>query len=148
MSTTLKKTKTKPISEAYGECNTVLLMSVEFHRYSKDFYCLVNDTYRKYVHPESIPTITSQRKLKSEGTNTIPSLLADQLSVTPFTRMIFVFKYDDTAMLQAINNAINAVNTRALPDIQVSNCSSVPSSITIMCREQCVPMRLAIAKFN
>jgi hypothetical protein len=41
------------------------------------------------------------------------------LKTTPYTRMVFMFKYDNEEMLEAINFAVNAVNQRALPNIQV-----------------------------
>ena len=40
------------------------------------------------------------------------------LAVTPYTRMVFIFKYDNDRMLEALNAAVNAVNQRALPNIQ------------------------------
>ena len=45
---------------------------------------------------------------------------ARALAITPFTRMVFVFKYDDDATLLAINTAVSKVNRRALPNIQGS----------------------------
>ena len=43
-----------------------------------------------------------------------------RLAVTPFTRMVVVFKYLDDDTLFAIDRAVNRVNTKALPDIQGS----------------------------
>ena len=44
--------------------------------------------------------------------------LKDKLLVTPFTRMIILFKYLDNETLLAIDSAINKVNKKALPNIQ------------------------------
>lgn len=44
--------------------------------------------------------------------------LAKQLVVTPFTRMVLLFKYNHDDMLWALNDAVEKVNQRALPDIQ------------------------------
>ncbi len=46
--------------------------------------------------------------------------LRARLAVTPFTRMVVVFKYLDDDTLFAIDRAVNRVNTKALPDIQGS----------------------------
>jgi len=58
------------------------------------------------------------RKLIAEKTK--ESTLREKLAVTPFTRMIIVFKYLDDDTLQAVDNAIKKVNLKALPDIQGS----------------------------
>ena len=44
--------------------------------------------------------------------------LSIRLSTTPFTRMVFVFRYEDDDALTAISDAISRVNTRSMPDIQ------------------------------
>ena len=44
--------------------------------------------------------------------------LSIRLSTTPFTRMVFVFRYDDDDALTAISDAVSRVNTRSMPDIQ------------------------------
>jgi hypothetical protein len=44
--------------------------------------------------------------------------LQQKLAVTPFTRMIVLFKYLDDDTLRAISSGLNAVNGAALPDIQ------------------------------
>ena len=44
--------------------------------------------------------------------------LSIRLSTTPFTRMVFVFRYDDDDALLAISDAVSRVNTRSMPDIQ------------------------------
>jgi hypothetical protein len=44
----------------------------------------------------------------------------ERLAVTPYTRMVFVFKYTDDETLSAINAAVSAVNLVALPNIQGS----------------------------
>jgi hypothetical protein len=46
--------------------------------------------------------------------------LKNRLAVTPFTRMVFVFRYRDNESLRNINAAIAKVNKAALPDIQGS----------------------------
>jgi hypothetical protein len=45
-------------------------------------------------------------------------LSTSRLSVTPFTRMVFCFKYDDDDALAAINDALGRVNTKALMNMQ------------------------------
>jgi hypothetical protein len=45
-------------------------------------------------------------------------LSTSRLSVTPFTRMVFCFKYDDDDALAAINDALGRVNTKALKNMQ------------------------------
>jgi hypothetical protein len=45
--------------------------------------------------------------------------LARLLSTTPYTRMVFIFKYSNDDLLEAVNEAINKVNKKALPNIQV-----------------------------
>lgn len=44
--------------------------------------------------------------------------LQKKLAVTPFTRMVVLFKYTDDETLRAIAAGMNAVNGAALPDIQ------------------------------
>jgi hypothetical protein len=44
--------------------------------------------------------------------------LQKKLTVTPFTRMVVLFKYLDDETLRAIARGLNAVNGAALPDIQ------------------------------
>jgi hypothetical protein len=44
--------------------------------------------------------------------------LQRKLAVTPFTRMVVLFKYQDDDTLRAIARGLNAVNSAALPDIQ------------------------------
>ena len=46
--------------------------------------------------------------------------LRAKLAVTPFTRMVVVFKYLDDNTLLAIDEAVRKVNLKALPDIQGS----------------------------
>lgn len=47
-------------------------------------------------------------------------VLQARLAVTPYTRMVVVFKYLDDDTLSAIDRAVTRVNTKALPDIQGS----------------------------
>lgn len=44
--------------------------------------------------------------------------LQKRLQVTPFARMVFVMRYDDDKTLNAINDSLMAVNSRALQNIQ------------------------------
>ncbi len=63
---------------------------------------------------------------KYETTSTDPindETLRKVLAVTPFTRMIFVFKYMDDDMLHNISDAIEKVNKKALPNMQGSTRS-------------------------
>lgn len=43
-----------------------------------------------------------------------------RLRATPFNRMVFVFRYDDSVTLEAINGAVSKVNLAALTNIQGS----------------------------
>lgn len=66
------------------------------------------------LEPVVIPTkVLTPQELEEE-------FLQQKLKATPFARMVFVFRYDDDETLMRINDAIEAVNMRALPDIQGS----------------------------
>ena len=54
----------------------------------------------------------------SEKSSPISDALVARLAVTPYTRMVFVFKYTDDETLSALHAAVAAVNLAALPDIQ------------------------------
>jgi hypothetical protein len=57
---------------------------------------------------------------RSSRLEEVSDSLSERLSTTPYTRMVFVFKYSDDETLSAINNAVCNVNMDALPDIQGS----------------------------
>ena len=44
--------------------------------------------------------------------------LTEKLLITPFTRMIVLFKYQNDEILRAIGRGLEAINSAALPDIQ------------------------------
>lgn len=64
--------------------------------------------------PEPPKTIASVEVNPYDRENALQKLLES----TPYTRMVFLFKYDNDNVLEALNHALNAVNMRALPNIQ------------------------------
>jgi hypothetical protein len=69
----------------------------------------------------STPNQTARRKSSEQViASPWPLELQVRLKQTPFTRMVFIFRYDDDATLSRINKAVNKVNSHALPDIQGS----------------------------
>lgn len=77
---------------------------------------LTASLYRK-LNPN--PNMSATFKATLEETAPLSETeLKNKLLVTPFTRMIFLFKYQDNETLLAIDEAINKVNKKALPNIQ------------------------------
>lgn len=70
--------------------------------------------------PLQLTLSSSTKAQRHEARNLSDTQLQDELSKAPFTRMIFVTKYDNDAFLEALNEGIHAVNSRALPNIQGS----------------------------
>ena len=131
-----KKGKKIPLYEQYKEFETVLMLSAELHRKYKapevDVAVLPNVESTDDVHSLSESSrpgtsMTQQSYSSRPGTSDTSmsgkrpkrnKALDRKLSVTPFSRMVIIFKYDDNETLDMINDAMQAVNSRALPDIQ------------------------------
>lgn len=144
--------------ELYKDCGTVLQLSVALHRLVPPFSSLPHHS-RKYHERETQPSVlptavssdaapagspTKPPQPPSRGSSRpstrapksqIESPLERKLRITPYARMVFIFKYllhptspssselliryDDNETLHMINDAITSVNSKALPDIQV-----------------------------
>lgn len=111
-----KSRKSKPRHEQFENQETRLVISAELHRHLS--------------HPSEEPRVflkviesfikdgfTEKKTICDPETM---SKLEKRLSVTPFTRMVFAFRYDDDETLLAINDAITKVNKNSLRDIQGS----------------------------
>jgi len=110
----------KPRHERFDESGTIIMLSTELRRTLK--------------HPKEEPHIMHKPKDMENLTKTFSQArldsalmlseedqrLRDKLTLTPFTRMVFVLKFDDDETLLAINNAISKVNLASLSDIQGS----------------------------
>ena len=110
----------KPRHERFDESGTVIILSTELRRALKH-----PDPIPKIMHKpaemESLTKSLSQARLDSTlKLSEEEQRLSERLQLTPFTRMVFVLKFDDDETLLAINNAITKVNSAALPDIQGS----------------------------
>ena len=86
----------KPRYEQFFECETRVVMTAELRR--------------RLAAPPPTYVATSN--------GAVDEAMARILSITPFTRMIFVMRYNDDETLDAINKVVTKVNLRALPDIQ------------------------------
>jgi hypothetical protein len=105
-----------PRMEKFKENGTSMIMSGELRR--------------KLAHPKETPLVSAEVNERARATLIAKDLgkevdfgdlddeLVHRLKVTPFTRMVFAFKYDDDATLMAINETLNGVNAKALPNIQ------------------------------
>jgi len=116
--------KPPPRHELFLESNTAVEMTAALYR------ALIEP--RKAVVDPKIASSASKTKLsKSSSSAKVieqfneppPAPLTDlelqkKLAVTPFTRLVVLFKYLDDDTLRAITAGINAVNSAALPDIQ------------------------------
>ena len=128
-SSTSKRRKGKriPLYEQYKDFDTVFMLSAELHRKykhpEKEESVLGNnaepntDVSRPGTSQSRPTTSTSELGGKKKGKK-VETALDQKLAVTPFSRMVIVFKYDDNETLDMINDAMQAVNSRALPDIQ------------------------------
>lgn len=141
------KSKDRPRHEKFLANNTHVVMTAELHRMLKHPEAtpsVISDRVRKQVASADDPftlTTTSQTLNQSmslrstftsmkETATRIPRDLSssqeisisvqERLAVTPYTRMVFVFKYTDDETLSAINTAVSTVNLMALPNIQGS----------------------------
>jgi hypothetical protein len=86
---------------------------------------LLNETMNSTVslHPTKMQLLGSSLGLAFDTLNFdlfMTDELQSRLDVTPFTRMVIVFRYDDDDTLLQLNDAIAKVNRLALPDIQGS----------------------------
>ncbi len=116
MGATSRHNKDPPRHEKFLSLNTYFVASAELHR--------------GLEHPEKLPSVdeeVKERKIaqliaadfdREPEPRTIAAELETRLSVTPYTRMVFVYKYNDDSTLMAINDTIVSINSRALPDIQ------------------------------
>ena len=135
------KVQSKPRHEQFEDSGTRLTMSAELHRrltHPKELpRVLPKKTYGSLASSSSLLSVTAsasttgalteatQQAGVASGTNEVvldedERMLQERLTITPFSRMVLVFKYDDDETLLAINAAISAVNLRALRDIQGS----------------------------
>jgi hypothetical protein len=143
----MNKSKDRPRHEKFLANNTHVVMTAELHRMLKHPEAtpsVISDRVRKQVASADDPftltttaqTLNQSMSLRStfismkETKTRIPRDLStsqeistsvqERLAVTPYTRMVFVFKYTDDETLSAINTAVSAVNLAALPNIQGS----------------------------
>lgn len=86
-----KKTYVRPFHEMYDDFNTVLYMSIRMHR----FLGAIKEPPPRQVTPE-------------------------MLEVSPFTRVVLAFDYQDDGTLLKVNEALTKVNKLALSNIQGS----------------------------
>eukprot|EP00605_Chrysophyceae_sp_TOSAG23-4_P000396 GSChrysophyteH1.ASY1.ANO1.452.1 assembled CDS len=116
----VKREYVQPRHERFDANGTLVNLSVELKR--------------SLEHPKETPKIMHKPNVMEKLSETFsqarldPAItLSDEeerlrlhLSRAPFTRMVFVFKFDDDETLLAINNAIQKVNSATLTDIQGS----------------------------
>lgn len=120
-----KIAKASPRHERFIECGTTVELIAQLHR-SLEHPRLPPPVLQSRV--PNLPTIADSHHISPpSAVGTAGNELSDaqkdlskRLSETPFARMVFVFKYSDDDTLLAINEAIDRVNSRALPDIQGS----------------------------
>ncbi len=119
--------KNPPRHERFLVCGTTLTVTAELHRHlDESVEQIDSDLATQQVKfgktltvgftsssrlPDGTLNLDEKRNLNDEELHLI-------LSETPFTRMIISCNYTDDDTLEAINNGVNAVNSRALPDIQ------------------------------
>lgn len=98
----------KPEHERFLECGTHLDIVVQLHR--------------KLSHPKPAIDVLLLTSKPNEGIldAETENYYRRKLKATPYTRMVFVFRYDDDNTLLLINKAISRANLAALPDIQGS----------------------------
>jgi hypothetical protein len=113
MSKTSKNKWIRPVHEQFHDCGTRVIMCAEL--------------LRKLHHPKENPSVlvaSSAPATDNSSNNDVspdPSLdMWKMLQVTPFTRMVLIFKYEDDATLLSILAAMGKVNMKALPNIQGS----------------------------
>lgn len=104
---------------------TTIRIQAEFRRPILDLASLVAEETLRNTH-----LFKHDEKRAEELSATAPINPYDRdagltrlLNTTPYTRMVFIFKYSNDALLEAINEAVNKVNKKALPNIQVCNQS-------------------------
>jgi hypothetical protein len=134
-----KKKKKIPLFEQYKEFETVFMLSAELHRKykrpEKEETVLGNAADSESAAENTRPNTSASVNRRSSSRPTTSDVPASQggkrphthkeetaldrkLAITPFSRMVIIFKYDDNETLDMINDAMQAVNSRALPDIQ------------------------------
>jgi len=112
------KRSSKPRHEQFEDFGTRLVFSAELHRRlsppqeEPKVFLKVVESFIKDGFTEKTTMGLDDPELMTR--------LQRRLSITPFTRMVFSFKYDDDDTLLAINEAITKVNKAALKDIQGS----------------------------
>lgn len=105
MNKTSKNKWIRPVHEQFRDCGTRIIMCAEL--------------LRKLDHPKEQPSVLLPSV--SPATDNDPSSAVwKMLQVTPFTRMVIIFKYEDDTTLLAILAAMGKVNKKALPNIQGS----------------------------
>jgi len=101
-------------------------------RFSPD--SLVSATGGAGIQDPQSPSNTNSRPAsrQGEGSSALASsaslasppnmseMIERRLTITPYTRMVIIFRYKDDHMLKTVNDAIMRVNTRALPNMQSS----------------------------
>ena len=116
----VKREYVQPRHERFDANGTLVNLSVELRR--------------SLEHPKDVPKVMHKPKVMEKLSETFSQArmdssirmsdeeerLRERLALTPFTRMVFAFKFDDDETLLAINNAINKVNAATLSDIQGS----------------------------
>ena len=112
------KRSSRPRHEQFEDFGTRLVISAELHRRlsppqeEPKVFLKVVESFVKDGFTEKTTLGLDDAELMIR--------LQRRLSITPFTRMVFSFKYDDDDTLLAINDAITKVNKAALKDIQGS----------------------------
>lgn len=117
--------KIPPRHELFSKFGTYIDLSVELKRKLLDDKTLAEE---KLVLVNPLGGVKDGKSVELSDT-TIPvadlyqlsiDALHKKLAVTPFTRMVVVFKYIDDDTLLGLDEAIAKVNSKALPDIQGS----------------------------
>eukprot|EP01038_Epipyxis_sp_PR26KG_P013134 gene13134-17601_t len=127
-----KKLSLLPYYERFSQCETYLELSVELHRKLQinKIKTVANDHHSEHHTPShhgdshEVKSHVVHNDNHVNHNNHSHDLeindleLQAKLKVTPFTRMVIIINYLNDEMVFAINDAINKVNTKALPNIQ------------------------------
>lgn len=127
--TTMKKKKGKkpPHHELFFACGTCVEMKASLYRklVITDVVDPKSGERLKRDHEKSLKNDENMLIVGEEeaGSSLTDEALKEILMITPFTRMVLVFKYLDDHTLHAISHAMDKVNRKALPDMQGSTRS-------------------------
>jgi hypothetical protein len=107
--------KKPPRCELFLTNGTFFSLTAELHRHLHENAKQIDSAS---PFPLQLTLASSTKQQRHEARNLDDEQLTVELQQNPFTRMIIVMKYDNDEALDHFNEGLNAINSRALPDIQ------------------------------